>query len=258
MKKILLLVAVSLVVSLGASAQCTPDLTNTHIGILPDSATNLPHAVVGIPYSTVMQVYVPVDTVSGSIICDYDYVRIQTFNAPPGYTYACNPSNCSFPGNSHGCLLLTGPAPLASEVGNVYPIHVVVEYTLHIHNFPTLYCAQNATTNIDYYHVVVDAASGIESISQINFNVWQNKPNPFSRYSTIEFSSPTSENYTFKITDILGKLVFNKTIAALPGINKINLTAKDLGSKDLDSGVYLYSVGNSKTTITKRMVIEND
>src|SRR4051794_16632445 len=112
MKKVLLLLAISLFISFAGHAQCTPDVTNTHVGILPDSATNLPHAVVGVPYSAVMQVYVPVDTVSGSITCDYDYVKIQTFTAPSGYSYACNPSNCTFPGNSHGCLLLSGPAPL--------------------------------------------------------------------------------------------------------------------------------------------------
>jgi hypothetical protein len=256
MKRLLFFIASSLFISFASYSQCTPDLSNMHVGILPDSATNLPHAVVGVPYSTVMQVYVPVDTVSGSITCDYDYVKIQSFTGlPAGYTYACVPNNCTYPGNSHGCLLLTGPAPLASEVGNDYVLHVVVDYTLHIHGFPSLYCAQDATYNIDYYHIPVDPnPSGIESHSAVNFDMWLYKPNPYSKSTVVRFSTPKQDSFTFKISNILGDILYSKIVSANAGINEISLTEKDL--EPFKGGVYLYSLGNSKNSLTRRMLIE--
>jgi hypothetical protein len=256
MKRLLFLIATSLFISYTGYSQCTPDLSNTHVGILPDSATNLPHAVVGVPYSTVMQVYVPVDTVSGSITCDYDYVKLTSMTGlPAGWTYACVPNNCTFPGNSHGCVLLTGPAPLASDAGNDYVMHVVVTYTLHIHGFPTLYCVQDATQNIDYYHIPVDPApTGIASHSAVNFDMWLYKPNPFSKSTVVKFSTPKADTYTFKISNILGETQFSKVVTASSGINEIALSEKDMEA--LKGGVYLYSLGNSRNAITRRMLIQ--
>jgi hypothetical protein len=256
MKRLLLGIITSLSISFTGYAQCTPDLSNTHVGILPDSATNLPHAVVGTPYSTVMQVYVPFDTVSGPITCEYDYVKIDSvWGLPAGYNYACVPNNCVFPGTSHGCVLLTGPAPLASEVGNVYTMHVRVKYTLHISGFPTLYCAQDAIQMVEYYRIIVDPApSGIASQSAVNFDMWLFKPNPFSRSTTVKFSTPKSETYTFKISNILGETLYSKVITATAGINEITLSEKDM--EPMKGGVYLYSLGNSRNALTRRMLIE--
>src|SRR5947208_8876547 len=98
MKRIILLTASVLSLAFYGYSQCTPDLTNTHVGITPDSAPNLPHAVVGTPYSTVMQIRVPLDTsvlyMGFPVTVDFDSVILSSFTGmPTGYTYACNPSS---------------------------------------------------------------------------------------------------------------------------------------------------------------------
>src|SRR2546430_4948284 len=101
MKKFLLLTAAAFVLLVkGFSQPCTPDISITKPGIFPDSATNLPHAVVGTPYSTVMQVRVPHDTTviifSQSINITIDSIVLKSFTGfPSGYTNACNPSTCN-------------------------------------------------------------------------------------------------------------------------------------------------------------------
>ena len=62
MKKDLLLTALIFLFAWNGYSQCTPDTSVHSPGIYPDSANNLPHAIVGVPYSTVMQVKVPHDT----------------------------------------------------------------------------------------------------------------------------------------------------------------------------------------------------
>jgi hypothetical protein len=254
MKRLLLFFACSLIISLNAHSQCTPDLSNTIPGIQPDSATTLPHAMVGVPYSTVMQVRVPLDTMFGSTTCDFDYIKITSFTGlPPGYTYSCNPSNCSFPGNSNGCVLISGPAPPQAWAGNVYTLTVDLAVTAHIHGFPNLWCAQDAPYTVGYYQIVIDPNTGIETLPLLNFDVWQNKPNPVSHNTTIQFSSPNNDTYTYKISNILGNIVYSKNITAVSGVNKITLSGKDF-----PSGVFFYTLGNNKKAITRRMVIQNE
>jgi hypothetical protein len=253
MKRLLLLISSSLFISYSTYSQCTPDGHTNPPYIQPDSATNLPHAVVGNPYSSVIQVRVPLDTTSGSLVCVYDYVRIDSIaGLPPGYSYACNPS-CTFGGNSNGCVLISGPAPPIGWAGNTYNLTVYISYTLHIQGFPSIYCAQDAQTTVSYYKIVVDATSGIESLSTSKFDLAQNKPNPFNRNTVIEFSTPVHDFFTLKVSNILGKVIYSKNITADRGINKITLSAKDF-----TSGIYFYTLSNNKNAATRRMIIRND
>src|SRR5689334_1207210 len=124
MKKILLFLVASALAGSYAFGQCVPDTSITHNdpGVYPDSATNLPHSVVGIPYSTTIQMKVLTDTTAMvgpiTVPVTIDDVTVNTVTGlPPGYSYSCNPANCVFPGGSDACVLLQGPAPTGAEVG---------------------------------------------------------------------------------------------------------------------------------------------
>jgi hypothetical protein len=250
MKRLLLFIGISFFFSFAGYSQCTPDMSWQTTGIRPDSADNLPHAIIGVPYSTVMDIHVPVDTVHPQLgTFDWEYAKLISFTGfPPGFTYACNPSNCTFPANSNGCVLITGPA-LAST--GTYNLTAVVNYRLHNHLFPSFVIDTNLT--VDYYFIQVDSTTGIADLSEARFNVSQNKPNPFSHNTTIEFSTPSHDNFILKVSNILGKIVYTKNIIAQRGINKITFSGRDL-----DSGIYFYSLTNGKNAITRRMIIQND
>ena len=57
--KIVITLLAGIVFGFSGFGQCVPDTNITSPGYSPDSATGLPHAIVGVPYSTVVQVLVP-------------------------------------------------------------------------------------------------------------------------------------------------------------------------------------------------------
>ena len=89
-------------------SQCIPNTAITTSGIFPDSATGLAIGTVGQPYNQVLQIKVPVDTVTTfggfPLTVPITSIALSSFTGlPPGLTYVCNPTNCVFPGGSNGC-----------------------------------------------------------------------------------------------------------------------------------------------------------
>ncbi len=251
MKRIVLLISFLFFIASGSFAQCTPDTAITHnvVGIYPDSATGLPHAIVGTPYSTVIQLKVLTDTVVLGSPATVDSVVITgTIGLPPGFSYNCTPSSCHFPGGSDACITLTGPAPTAGMAGMIYPLTVSVTSYGHLGIIPA-----SLPTDITRYRIVVDPLTGISTLSNEKFDVSQNVPNPFSKTTEISFNSPSNELLTLKVSNLLGKVVFSKSVFSQRGLNKITLS-----SKDFDAGIYIYTIGNSRTSITKRMIVSNE
>jgi hypothetical protein len=56
-----------------------------------------------------------------------------------------------------------------------------------------------------------------------------------------------------KVSNILGKIVYTKSISAQRGVNKIILSGKDF-----ESGVYIYTLSNGRNAIARRMIIQNE
>jgi hypothetical protein len=204
MKKLLLLLVAAGLTGAASFAQCVPDTSITHNdpGVYPDSATNLPHSIVGIPYQTTIQLKVLTDTIAiiftQPVPVTIDNVTVNAVTGlPPGYSYSCTPATCIFPGGSDACILLQGPAPTPPEVGMVYMIHVEVVVSGHITGTGTQVPSQ--TQNIDYYYIQVDDNVGLIPVSSSRFEVMQNNPNPFHGISMVEFSTPSSSMITLKM-----------------------------------------------------------
>jgi hypothetical protein len=248
MKKILLLASIFIFTVSRSFSQCIPDTSITHneVGIYPDSATGLPHAVVGTPYSEVIQLKVLTDT-SGVTVDSVDITGVA--GLPSGFTYQCTPSSCHFPGGSDACILLTGPAPTTGMAGQIYPLTVGVSLYGHLGIIPV----NDYPANITRYRLVVDPANGISFLTNEKLNVLQNVPNPFNKTTEISFYSPAGELLNLKISNLLGKVIYTQSLFALKGLNKITLS-----SKDFNPGIYIYSIGNSKAFITKRMIVSNE
>src|SRR6185369_10955072 len=102
---------------------------------------------------------------------------------------------------------------------------------------------QHAVLNdtITGYKLVMDNSTMIQNFSSSDFNVRQNVPNPFCGVSEISFTSPKNDVITFKVSNLLGKIIYSKVIFAQKGLNKIVLS-----SKDYDAGIYIYSISNSR------------
>ena len=232
------------------SGQCVPDTNITHNspGTYPDTITGLPHSYVGQVYSTVIQVKVLTDSTIGSLTGIVDSIVIENVSVlPSGFTYSCTPSGCSFPGGSDGCITLTGVAPTSQMIGT-YPL--IVESTIYFKIFGTPQTLQN---NITGYSINIDATTGISAFDKFHFGVGQNSPNPSKDFTLIPITLSQSDEVSLTIVNLIGKKVLSHTYNLQKGKTNISL---DLHS--LQPGIYLYTVSNGATSVSKRMIISND
>ncbi|MGZ4035570.1 MAG: T9SS type A sorting domain-containing protein [Bacteroidia bacterium] len=231
------------------SAQCVPNVScipaGTTYGICPDSATGMAVGTVGVPYSQVMSMMVPPNGADfgypTATIVSIDITSVDSL--APGLTYVCSPSGCSFPGNSNGCIYISGTPT------TVWNHKVLVNATAHATIFGVP--ASLPQTNKQYRSIVV-SATGIETLDLSKFDVDQNSPNPFSENTEIRFSSVSVSNIDFKVYNILGDVVYNNQFKSEKGINTIKI-----GANSFAPGVYIYSITNGDRTITKRMIVAN-
>ncbi len=245
--RILFLLVVSIFVTMNASAQCIPDSSITHnsSGIYPDSATGLPHAFVGMPYSTVIYVYVPTDTVYFSLPVDIVSIDVTGVGGlPPGFSYTCTPSNCVFPGGTNACITLQGPAPITGMIGN-YPL--VVEMDVHGLLSGSPQTIQETNEN---YTIVIESTTGLWTVSNGSFAVKQNSPNPVDRFTRIPVNSKVNGTISIKFTDILGNVVLQEDRQVQIGINNLLIDAVNF-----EAGIYLYTVSDGKSFVTRRLIV---
>lgn len=93
------------------------------------------------------------------------------------------------------------------------------------------------------------------SINENSLNtvlVSQNMPNPFNERSVVNFELASSEMVTFEILDVTGKLVRTMNLGNLnSGAHSVEVDAKEL-----NSGVYYYSIITSDSKVTNKMVVK--
>ena len=252
-KNLLFIIAAFMFVYSNSMAQsCTPSLPadGIHSHIVPDTLVDLPHAQVGVPYSTDIQFYVGTDTaVTTPITCNLhivDYTLTGISGLPAGFSYTTNPSSGIFPGGTSDCLNITGTAPTPGMEGT-YPLVVNVTAHLTCNSFPI---TQSPAFN--GYQIIIDPAGtvGISSNAAEKFALGQNIPNPSSDITRISFTSPVAEKMELNIYNSIGQVVLKQNIDALKGSNE-----KYISASTFADGIYIYTLRNSSTTLTKRMVV---
>jgi hypothetical protein len=113
---------------------CTPDPNAPAVGLFPAS---VPAGCPGQPYSATLTLGVPSDTLGFPVT---NVVVDNITDLPPGITYACEPSNCTFPGGTKGCIVLSGTPTTAGTylidvdftVNSLLPLSGTLTDTLEI------------------------------------------------------------------------------------------------------------------------------
>lgn len=250
MKKLLSLFVVAIFGVSAAMAQCTPT-TETEVGIYPDTLENLPPAYIGSAYSTEIQIVMPTDTTTfvpqlgTTVTLGINYFHATGVDGlPSGFTYACNPADCKFPGGGTGCILLSGPA-LTAEATYDLVVHVTPNV-----NHQVLGDFDGPATTVEGYKIVAQPVGITEVFNTNTFQVGQNVPNPFDGTTTVNYSNPNIEEVEFTVFDMLGKVVHNEKTMSEAGMNKFVFN-----SATHAPGVYMYTVSNGEKAFTKRMII---
>lgn len=243
MKKILLALTTTVFIG-NAMAQCTPDMTETVPGLHPTTIENIAPATVGVPYSQTITVIIPTDT-TVEIIPGFPTtvpitkaVVTSLTGLPAGFTYACNPSTCEFPGGTTKCAIITGTATAGQE--GAYPLNVFVTYYAG---------SLTADDTVTGYILNVNPATGLAEISKNNALSAHVAPNPFVSNANIEFTAVKSGDVKISVFNLLGKVVKTETVRATAGENQYTLRGNTL-----PSGVYLMEVFDGKNKITQRLI----
>ncbi|MES2725909.1 MAG: T9SS type A sorting domain-containing protein [Bacteroidota bacterium] len=238
MKKIYLLLLV-IVASLNASAQCTPNPNWNSNGINPN---RLPDGEVGQAYSTVISFKINNDTVivySGNTYdVTIDSAEVDTIkNLPPGFTYACNNSTCTWPGGGKGCALFSG-MPTAQHFYH-YEIKIFVKTYLKIKGLDQQIQRIDSSI-IDYY------TTGKSGVQELNNNTFKIYPNPATASIQIENNNVSAAGDLY-ISDITGKILINKT---LPQNDK-----QTIDVSAMPKGLYFVTLKNNLSQQTQKLVL---
>ena len=231
-----------------AGAQCVPDPSLIVPGYYPDS---LPHAVVGAPYTSDIQVLSPTSyTVPPGITFIIDSIHVDSIGGlPPGFGYSCTPSMCTLLPMINGCLQITGPALPASAAGTVYPLTIYLRAYVHL-SFPPI--ALDTPQVVTTYYIAVDQAAGVTSLSKTRFDASEVQPNPVTDRSILSYAVPNGGTVSIRVFNLLGSEISNRSEAAHAGTNTVSFYARNYSP-----GIYFVSLSDGKTTLTRRMVIKN-
>ena len=258
-------------------SQCTPN------PIYQDSTGNIwpltgfPDGMVGINYyefwdmkapSTLIEAaqgdtaFVTVDTL-GSIIYIGDWpvdsvVTIDVYDLPPGLTVDCSMPRCTYLGGEIGCANIYGTPTLPG----IYDVEIVTN--LYSHGTVSITVGGVPLTipvELDYFSItgkydtvsrysinIVETTSTekIEDDLQINNIMVEHE----SIYLNI--NSNNTQILEVSIIDLLGREICNKEIVTNQGEHQYRI------NESMKSGIYLLSIYNKETFITKKFNVKKD
>ena len=90
-----------------------------------------------------------------------------------------------------------------------------------------------------------------ENLKNIEFKLYQNKPNPFNANALIGFDLGETEKVNLSILDITGRVVKEVQYDAMKGYNELTINRKELEG----NGVYYYQLATSNGVKTKKMIV---
>lgn len=281
MTKRLLSFFAGLIISASAMAQssCVPsfptscNMPDPNYGICPDSVTNIPNGHASQAYSTSLSIKIPSNIIYQGNNVNLSQLAVINVQAKKNWTgtysglstfglsYLGNGSNstsgsgapsissfCAWNANSTGCVTLSGTPSGVTANDTIYFL-IQSKAGVDLGGFVGVVW-QPAPDNKDYRLAIEPSSAGINQNSSNKFEINGNVPNPFTDRTTINFSAIKSGKVDFKVYNILGKLVYSETLNALPGENSYLFK-----NTMLNEGVYIYTLNNGTSTLSRRMVV---
>lgn len=265
MRKLLPLLVLFAALGVGQSfAQCTPNPLYVALGLpglqpstliqdtIPDATENQAYSynfTVIVPADTTIDISAVVGLPVPPVTVSVAAIRIDNVTGmPTGLSYACDTAACYFPKETAGCVVLTGtPTDPGSytvnfgmELGFIVPSGFPLAGTTQFLPIP----GQN------YDMRVANNMVGIEELEADRFSVVQNGPNPFRDYTEIHYNAPRPGQVSLQVTDLQGRVLRTSSHKANLGRNLIRFEANGMAP-----GVYFYTLSDSKSSVTHKMVV---
>jgi len=95
-----------------------------------------------------------------------------------------------------------------------------------------------------------------DEIVASTFALNQNYPNPFNPSTEISFTLDEAADMNLSIFNMLGQKVRTLTSGSKPaGVYSLEWDGRDEMGQSVSTGVYLYTLSNGSTSITKKMAL---
>jgi len=180
---------------------------------------------------------------------------------PPYINYICQPPSCFFEQSTIGCVLFSGVpkeagiyepiiyAQLVTYLGTelMIPISLPSQSDDIIEVFPGEYKIKICSSGTCFGDCMTIST---EDAFADAVGLRQNIPNPFSNTTTITVDTKLSGTFDFKVFNLMGKMIYQEQVTLLTGENTIAFDGTPL-----QTGMYLYSVGQGNDIVTNRMII---
>jgi len=178
---------------------------------------------------------------------------------PPGVDYACEPPTCFFEQLMTGCVLFSG---VPEEAGVFRPVvytttsvNIGVDLDLPV-NFPSQPEDVIEVFPGEYRIKICTEANCGDCVVSMDdafvnaLGMRQNVPNPFSTTTAITIDTELSGEFDFKVFNLMGKMVHHEQVMMTIGENTIAFDGSQL-----QTGMYLYTIGQDNNIATNRMII---
>jgi hypothetical protein len=277
MKKIFTTLALSIGICVAVNAQTSLYFDNTVFQSVNPGTTGItPHVgtIPGLsPSDSALPCAHPGQAVSDTIyfknfttfsVATVNSLKIDSLYLPAGLTWKTTSATNTFTTGQDGVILVEGTT---NVLPGVYKLRIIVDVNTTIGNFSAVDAEALAHLR---YHVRITSPSspcpaidpadsnsvrtlytvGINEISSSISGLSVN-PNPFSGTANVVFNSEVEGTYTMKMTNLIGAVVSSKEVNVTTGTNELSIN-----SNGISAGIYLLSLSNGQSAITRKVVIK--
>jgi hypothetical protein len=93
-------------------------------------------------------------------------------------------------------------------------------------------------------------AKNEKDIKEIGFSMDQNRPNPFTNQTTINYTLPSNAKATISVFDMSGKFIRDYNLSSEKG--QVVISSNEIGK-----GMFIYSlVSNGEIMVSKKMIVK--
>ena len=171
---------------------------------------------------------------------------------PAGLTYECGSPDCIFYRGTNSCVIIKGIPDASNPLGE-YPLTITGTF-----NSGFLSLSETVPGDLfpGTYNLILEAndseACTTSSVRLVKRSTMEMSisPNPVFGFAKLKMNVPLSGIYEYRIFNMLGKEVFSTPMRLSAGQNQY-----DLDLSFLNNGLYLYSLSNDRTQITKRLMV---
>jgi len=227
--------------------QCSPD---TKIGGDLMYPIIMADAMAGQDYSQIITFRIPADSNilynNTTVHATVDSARVVYIGGiPKGYSYACTPSRCTWPGGSLGCALLSGRCEISDNMVGEYPIKIYVQTWFKVASIGV-----NRIDSSSNYTFKIKAYNGKFEVSPLQtLKVY---PNPSESIVNIELRGVENKQGMLEIYSSDGRLVMQKNVDTSVGY----LTTEKVDLTNEKKGIYLIRMVSGDQINTQRILLK--